>query len=264
MTAPRIMAVVNVTPDSFSDGGQFHSVQGAVDHALRCIDAGAHMLDIGGESTRPGATAVDTQEERRRVIPVIEGIRRHNDTISISIDTMKADVAEAAIRAGANVVNDVSAGRHDARMFDVAASLGVPIILMHMQGQPRTMQDAPHYDDVVATVYDFLRERVQAARTAGVPGVLVDVGIGFGKTLDHNVALLRNLSRFNDLGDGQVLGISRKRFLGAITGIEQPGDRDEATMLAHAILLPHDVAWIRVHDVARAMLLSRLTLLRSA
>ncbi|MBU3742075.1 MAG: dihydropteroate synthase [Candidatus Kapabacteria bacterium] len=263
MTAPRIMAVVNVTPDSFSDGGQFNSSQGAVDHALRCIDAGAHMLDIGGESTRPGATGVDAEEERRRVIPVIEGIRRHNEAIPISIDTMKADVAEAAIRVGANVINDVSAGRHDARMLDAAASLGVPLILMHMQGQPRTMQDAPHYDDVVADVYHFLRERVHAARAAGVPSVLVDVGIGFGKTLDHNVALLRNLSRFNDLADGQVLGISRKRFLGALTGIDRAADRDEATMLAHAMLLPHNVAWIRVHDVARAALLSRLTLLRS-
>lgn len=258
MTLPKIMGVVNVTPDSFSDGGSFNTVQGAVDHAMRLVREGALMLDIGGESTRPGADAVDAAEELRRVIPVIEGIRAINDAIPISIDTMKSAVAEAAIRAGANVINDVSAGRHDGDMFDVAVRHDVPIILMHMQGEPHTMQDAPSYVDVVADVRTFLRERVRIARNAGVRRVYVDVGIGFGKSLEHNVDLLRYLDAFNDIADGQVLGISRKRFLGAITGIDDPKARDEVTMLAHAMLLHHGVSWIRVHDVARAAMMLRV------
>lgn len=258
MTLPKIMGVVNVTPDSFSDGGSFNTVQGAVDHAMRLVRDGAHMLDIGGESTRPGADAVDADEELRRVVPVIEGIRAIDDAIPISIDTMKSAVAEAALRAGANVINDVSAGRHDDGMFDVAVRHDVPIILMHMQGEPRTMQDAPSYVDVVDDVRTFLHERVRVARDAGVRRICVDVGIGFGKTLDHNIALLRHLDVFNDIADGQVLGISRKTFLGAITGINDPKARDEVTMFAHAMLLQHGATWIRVHDVARAAMMLRI------
>lgn len=250
MTFPRIMGVVNVTPDSFSDGGQFISPAQAVDHALRLIDQGADQLDIGGESTRPGAEGiVPVDEEMHRVIPVIEGIRRVHADFPISIDTRKAIVAEAALESGATMVNDVTAGRHDQAVFAVAARHRVPFVVMHMQGTPGTMQDSPAYTDVVAEVHDFLRERVDAARSAGIDTVYVDVGIGFGKTLEHNLSLLRNLGRFNDLGDGQVLGISRKRFLGAITGITEPRERDESTALMHALLANVPVYMIRVHNV---------------
>jgi dihydropteroate synthase len=256
MIIPKIMGVVNVTPDSFSDGGQFASVQGAVDHALRLIDDGADVLDIGGESTRPGALPVTTEDEHHRVLPVINGIRAVNGSIPISIDTTKADVARAAVEAGATLVNDVSAGRFDAAMLNIVADLGVPYVVMHMQGQPRTMQEAPTYDDVSADVHAFLLERVNAASTAGIGTIYVDVGIGFGKTLQHNMTLLRDLGRFSTIGAGQVLGISRKRFLGALTGIDRAADRDAVTMVAHALLLSHNVEMIRVHNVAgaRAML----------
>jgi dihydropteroate synthase len=256
MIIPKIMGVVNVTPDSFSDGGQFASVQGAVDHALRLIDDGADVLDIGGESTRPGALPVTTEDEHQRVLPVINGIRAVNGSIPISIDTTKADVARAAVEAGATLVNDVSAGRFDAAMLSIVADLGVPYVVMHMQGQPRTMQEAPTYDDVSADVHAFLLERVNAASTAGIGTIYVDVGIGFGKTLQHNMTLLRDLGRFSTIGAGQVLGISRKRFLGALTGIDRAADRDAVTMVAHALLLSHNVEMIRVHNVAgaRAML----------
>lgn len=252
MTVPQIMGVVNVTPDSFSDGGMVGDVQGAVDHALRLIDDGADILDIGGESTRPGAEPVAPAAEQQRVVPVIRGIRAVNSTIPISIDTTKASVARAAVEAGATMVNDVSAGRFDNSMLSVVADLDVPYIVMHMQGAPRTMQDAPTYHDVCDEVHDFLVERVAAASQAGIRTVYVDVGIGFGKTLQHNLTLLQHLGRFQGIGAGQVLGISRKRFLGALAGIERPADRDAVTMVAHALLLHHNVAMLRVHNVAAA------------
>jgi len=251
MTLPRIMGIVNVTPDSFSDGGQFASAAHAVEHALRLVEQGAHILDVGGESTRPGAESVSAQDELERVIPVIEGIRQRNADIHISIDTTKALVARAAVVAGATMVNDVSAGRFDAEMLDTVAELGVPYVAMHMQGAPRTMQNDPHYNDVVAEVKDFLLERVASAHNAGIKEVYVDVGIGFGKSLYHNLTLLHHLGEFSSIGSGQLLGISRKRFIGTLTGIERPEDRDGATALLHAILLPAKVSIIRVHDVKR-------------
>ena len=251
MTIPRIMGIVNVTPDSFSDGGRFASTQQAIDHALLLIEQGAHMLDVGGESTRPGAEPVSAQDELHRVIPVIEGIRRRNADIDISIDTTKASVARAAVAAGARMVNDVSAGRFDAGMLATVAELGVSYVAMHMQGAPRTMQDDPKYTDVVTEVKDFLLERVASAQSAGIKEVYVDVGIGFGKSLHHNLTLLQHLGEFNSIGAGQLLGISRKRFIGTLAGIERPEDRDGATAMLHAILLPAKVSIIRVHDVRR-------------
>jgi len=245
---PKIMGVVNVTPDSFSDGGRFSSRRDAVDHALMMIDEGADVIDVGGESTRPGALPIDVDLELERVIPVIEEIRSIHPTIEISVDTTKAMVANEAVEAGATMINDVTAGLGDSLMFLCAASLHVPVIVMHMQGVPRSMQDSPVYTDVVTDVYDVLRERVLAAREAGIKEVWVDVGIGFGKTLDHNLTLLRNLSIFNDLGP-QVVGISRKRFLGAISGIEEPEHRDTVTALMHALLLQQQARMIRVHNV---------------
>jgi len=245
---PKIMGVVNVTPDSFSDGGRFSSRRDAIDHALMMIDEGADVIDVGGESTRPGALPVDVDIELERVIPVIEGIRSIHPTIEISVDTTKAMVANEAVEAGATMINDVTAGLSDSLMFLCAASLRVPMIVMHMQGVPRTMQDEPLYSDVVTEVYDMLRERVLAAREAGIKEVWVDVGIGFGKTLDHNLTLLRNLATFNNLGP-QVVGISRKRFLGSITGVEEAEQRDTATALLHALLLQQNARMIRVHNV---------------
>jgi dihydropteroate synthase len=251
MMFPRIMGIVNVTPDSFSDGGRFASREQAIEHALQLIEQGADILDIGGESTRPGADPVHLAEELERVVPVIEGIRARNSEIDISIDTTKAIVAHEAVAVGATMVNDVSAGRFDPEMLTAVAALGVPYVAMHMQGAPRTMQDDPHYTDVVAEVKDFLLERVSSAHSAGISEVYVDVGIGFGKSLRHNLTLLQHLGEFNSIGAGQLLGISRKRFIGTLTGIDRPEDRDGATAMLHAVLLPAKVSIIRVHDVKR-------------
>lgn len=245
---PLIMGVVNVTPDSFSDGGKLSTTQQAVTYAMQLVGHGADVLDIGGESTRPGAQPVDVAAELQRVIPVIEGIRRVDANIPISIDTMKAEVAQAAVEAGATMVNDVSAGTHDAQMFAVVAAARVPMILMHMQGEPRTMQQSPTYSNVVEDVAAYLEARVTAALDAGVRDVFVDPGIGFGKTLEHNLELLRNLDVFAKSAP-VVLGISRKRFLGALTGIDTAGQRDVPTALMHALLLHQPVTMIRVHHV---------------
>lgn len=246
---PRIVGIVNVTPDSFSDGGKFFDPERAIEHGCGLLADGADVLDIGGESSRPGATPIDVKEELRRVVPVIEGIRRLHPTCPISIDTTKAAVAEAALDAGATMVNDISAGRFDPAMFALVARRGVPIVLMHMQGTPQTMQQNPTYANVVEEVFAFLRQRIACAYDAGIEAVIADVGIGFGKTTAHNLALLRNLDRFAELGVPLYLGISRKRFLGELTGIENPADRDCVTALAHAILLNAPIEYIRVHNV---------------
>lgn len=229
----------------------------AIQRAVKLAQDGADILDIGGESTRPGAKPVLQGDELARVIPVIRGIRRAGVTIPISIDTMKSRIARAAVEAGATIVNDVSAGLYDPAMLDVVAELGVPYIVMHMQGTPQTMQDNPTYSNVVEDVYSFLSQRATEARSRGIADVWVDVGIGFGKTLQHNLELLRNLRRFTELGT-TVLGISRKGFLGAITGVEHPADRDVVTMMAHALLMHHGCGVLRVHEVAQARQLLRL------
>ncbi len=256
---PRIMGVVNVTPDSFSDGGLYETAQPAIAHACALIAQGADMLDVGGESTRPGAEAVSAEVECDRVLPVIRGIRDVNPLIPISIDTMKSEVADAAVRAGATIINDVSGGVADEAMFDVVARHDVPYILMHMQGTPRTMQESPAYDDVVADVAQFLRQRVEAARSKGIRRIIIDPGIGFGKTGDHNIALLQHLNQFVGIAEEMLLGISRKRFLGAITGITDAADRDVVTALAHALLINAPVDIIRVHNVALHAQLRSLT-----
>jgi dihydropteroate synthase len=245
----RIVGIVNVTPDSFSDGGKYFNQQRAVAHALELIDAGADVLDIGGESSRPGAEPVAADEEIRRVVPVIEQIRQSHPTIPISIDTTKAVVAERALDAGATMINDISAGRFDPEMFSVAAERQVPIVLMHMQGTPATMQVNPHYSDVIEEILAFLHERINVARAHGIREIIADVGIGFGKTLEHNLTLLANLQRFAVLGVPLLLGISRKRFLGALSGIDEPSERDTVTALMHALLLNGPVEYIRVHNV---------------
>lgn len=244
-----IMGIMNITPDSFSDGGLFNDPHVAVDRALEMYKQGADWVDIGGESTRPGATHVSVDVELTRVIPVIREIKAANASANISVDTSKAVVARQAIHAGATMINDVTGGTHDPEILAVAAEHHLPIILMHMKGYPSTMQADPVYVDVVTEVLAFLKVQVQAARDAGVETVYVDPGIGFGKTIDHNLTLLRNLDALAGVANGVVLGISRKRLIGTLVGIEDPTQRDVATALAHALLWRNNVLMIRVHDV---------------
>ncbi len=247
---PRVMGSVNVTPDSFSDGGEHATVDAAVAHALRLAEGGADILDIGGESTRPGADDVPVEEELRRVIPVIERLSKAT-SLPISIDTSKPEVMRAAVAAGAGMINDVYALRREGGL-DAAAELGVPVVLMHMLGEPRSMQDAPDYDDVVADVHRFLAERIFAAEMSGIPKkrIVVDPGFGFGKTTAHNLALLAQLERFTDLGVPVLAGLSRKRTIGELTGRDDPHDRVHGSVAAHVIAAQRGAKLLRVHDVA--------------
>ena len=251
---PLVMGVVNVTPDSFSDGGRWFGADAAVAHGLALVAAGADLLDVGGESTRPGADPVDAVDEVDRILPVVARLAAEAG-VPVSVDTAKATVADAAVGVGARVVNDTTAGR-DPEMFGVVARHGVGLVLMHMQGEPRTMQDAPHYGDVVAEVGDFLAQRLAAAVVAGVDraAVAVDPGIGFGKTTAHNLALLAHL---DDLGARLeaplVLGTSRKRFLGEVSDSPEPLARDDATLATTVWAAELGVAVVRVHDVAGAV-----------
>lgn len=256
----QLMGVLNITPDSFSDGGQFVDIDQAAEHGLQMARDGATIIDIGGESTRPGSERVGADEQINRVVEPIRKLRVALDGqglghVAISIDTTLADVARAAIDAGAAMLNDVSAGREDGAMFDLAAERGVPIILMHMLGEPGTMQDAPQYDDVVQEVLALLIQRAEAAQGAGVARekIWLDPGIGFGKTLEHNLALLGSLDRFVATGYPILLGVSRKRF---IADCCQPfaspdaADRLPGTLAANLIGAQSGVAALRVHDVA--------------
>ena len=247
------MGVVNVTPDSFSDGGAFLERDAAVNHGLRLAFEGADLLDIGGESTRPGADPVPEREELDRVIPVIEGIRAHDRAVRISIDTSKAAVAAAALDAGADYVNDVTALRGDPEMAALVAERGVVVCLMHMLGTPRTMQAEARYDDVVADVKAFLEQRIEAAVAAGIAleRIEVDPGIGFAKNVDHNLELLGRLRELTALGRPLVLGTSRKSFLGAITGRET-AERMPATLATVVMGYERGAEVFRVHDVAPA------------
>jgi dihydropteroate synthase len=242
------MGVVNVTPDSFSDGGVFEDAAAAIAHGRRLIAEGASIVDVGGESTRPGADPVPQDEELRRVLPVVEGLA---DGARVSIDTMKLAVAEAAVAAGASYVNDVTAFRHDPEMAAFVADRGLDCCLMHMLGEPRTMQRDPRYDDVVDDVKAFLSERMEAAVRAGVPEerIQLDPGIGFGKTLEHNLELLRRLHELTDLGRPLVIGTSRKSFLGRITGRDVT-ERVHATVATCVLAFERGASVFRVHDVA--------------
>lgn len=244
------MGIVNVTPDSFSDGGAFLDPDAAVRHALQLSADGADILDVGGESTRPGSQLVPAGEELERVLPVVEGILGALPDAVVSIDTRKAEVASKAVGAGAAIVNDVTAGS-DPEMFDAVRETGAGMVLMHMRGDPKTMQVDPSYADVVAEVREYLDRRVSAAVAAGVPyeRLAIDPGLGFGKNLGHNLALLRALEAFTSLGPPLLVGPSRKRFLAALTGAEEPGDRLEGTAGAVAWCAANGVDVVRVHDV---------------
>ena len=247
---PRVMGIVNVTPDSFSDGGQHATVDAAVAHALRLASEGADVLDIGGESTRPGAQPVDLDEELRRVVPVIERLARET-ALPISVDTSRPEVMRAAVQAGAGMINDVRGLRLEGAL-DAAAALGVPVVLMHMPGDPQTMQDMASYDDVVADVHRYLAERIFAAEMAGLDKkrIVVDPGFGFGKTRNHNLQLLAQLERFTELGVPVLAGLSRKKTIGDITGRDAPSERVHGSVAAHVIAVQRGARIVRVHDVA--------------
>jgi dihydropteroate synthase len=247
---PRIMGIVNVTPDSFSDGGVFFDAQRAIEHGLRLAAEGADLLDIGGESTRPGAEPVTAEEEIARVVPVIEALAG-KVAMPISVDTSKASVMRAAVAAGAGLINDVRALRDEGAM-EAAAELRVPVCLMHMQGEPSGMQTSPQYDDVVAEIKRFLADRILACEFAGIEKkrLLVDPGFGFGKTLEHNLALLRALAEFNGLGVPLLAGMSRKGMIGALTGRENAADRVHGSIAAALLAAQRGAAIVRVHDVA--------------
>lgn len=250
MEAPRIMGILNVTPDSFSDGGRFLAAGDALAQA-RAMAEGADILDIGGESTRPGAAPVPVAEEIARTAPVIAALRAGGLETPISIDTRKAAVAAAALEAGAQVVNDVAALIFDPGLGPLAAARGAPVILMHHQGTPETMQADPRYDDVLLDVYDWLAERLAAAQAMGIPRhrIALDPGIGFGKTVDHNLALLRGLSLFHGLGCPILLGASRKRFIGSVGGGAEAPARMPGSVAVALAGVAQGVQMIRVHDV---------------
>jgi dihydropteroate synthase len=246
---PRVMGILNITPDSFSDGGVHNSVEAALAGAKRM--AGADILDVGGESTRPGAARIADEEEIARTAPVIAALRKAEIAELISIDTRKAAVARAALDAGANLVNDVSGFTFDPGLAPLCAKAGVPVCVMHAQGDPATMQHAPRYDDVLLDVYDFLAAQIDLLERAGLrrQQIIVDPGIGFGKTLEHNLALLARLSLFHGLGGPVLLGASRKRFIGTIGGAEEAGARLPGSLAVALAALKHGTQILRVHDV---------------
>jgi dihydropteroate synthase len=249
--SPVVVGILNVTPDSFSDGGDFLDPEVAADQAATMLDEGADMLDVGGESTRPGSDPVSQEEEIRRVVPVLERILSVRPEAVISIDTYRSGTATAALEAGASLVNDVTALRGDPRMASVIQEAACPVILMHMQGEPKTMQKEPHYEDVVGEVRDFLAERAEYAVAAGVrpENVIVDPGIGFGKNLEHNLALLRNLDAVVDLGFPVLIGASRKRFIERITGVQEARGRVSGTVATTVLAYERGATFFRVHDV---------------
>ncbi len=250
---PRVMGVLNVTPDSFSDGGRFHERGAAISHARALIQAGADILDVGGESTRPGAEPVPAEEELARVLPVFQALR--DAPTPASIDTRRATVMEAALGAGASIVNDVSALTHDPGSLAVAAASAAPVVLMHSLGDPTTMQDAPVYDDVVLDIFDYLEERIAACAEAGIERarLVVDPGIGFGKTPAHNLEILRGLAVFHGLGCALMLGVSRKSFIARASDGEPADRRLGGSLAAAAWGLARGVHIVRVHDVAETV-----------
>lgn len=248
---PRIMGIINVTPDSFSDGGLHDRAAAAVAHGLSLAEQGADILDIGGESTRPGADYVPVEEELQRVIPVVEGLRARTENL-ISIDTRKAEVMRQAAAAGADIINDVSALTHDPDAMRIAAATELPVILMHAQGDPRTMNDNPQYDDVVLDIFDYLEQRIAACEAAGIPRtrLVIDPGIGFGKHLHHNVAVMARLSLYHALGVPILLGASRKKLIDHISDVPNPRARLPGSLAAALAGAAQGVQIVRVHDVA--------------
>lgn len=250
LDGPQVMGIVNVTPDSFSDGGQHTTVDAAVAHGLRLVAEGAAVLDVGGESTRPGASAVSLEEELQRVIPVIQALSAQTD-VPISVDTYKPEVMRAAVGAGAGMINDVNALRSPGAL-EAAAELSVPVVLMHARSAPHAMQAEPHYDDVVAEVHRFLAERIFAAEMAGIDKrrLILDPGFGFDKSTAHNLTVLAQLQRLQEFGLPVLAGFSRKRTIGELTGRQVAADRVHGSVAAHLIAAQQGAQLLRVHDVA--------------
>lgn len=249
---PQIMGILNVTPDSFSDGGSYVTLRSATKKALAMVEDGADIIDIGGESTRPGAAAVSVEEEIARVVPAIAEIRKYC-TVTISIDTSKPSVMKAAADAGANIINDVRALRESGAV-EMAATLNLPVSLMHIQGEPRTMQHNPHYNNIVDDLLDFFKERISSLGAAGIAQqkIWIDPGFGFGKTLEHNIELLRGLGKFKDLGVPLLVGISRKSMVGSLLGGEEPAPVEErlfGSVGAAVVAVERGADIVRVHDV---------------
>lgn len=255
----HVMGILNVTPDSFSDGGRYSHLEAAFKQAEKLIADGADILDIGGESSRPGAEPVSVSEEQDRTVPVIKSIKGKHPNIVISIDTCKSEVAEAALDAGAGIINDITALTGDEKMAEVAAERKAPVILMHMQGTPRTMQKAPDYENVVGDIISFLEERIMDAQEKGIHkhNILADPGIGFGKTLAHNLEIMRKLKEFHVLECPLVIGTSRKSFIGTV--LDRPvNERLEGTLATLAVAAWQKAQIVRVHDVAEAVQVVRM------
>jgi dihydropteroate synthase len=258
-----IMGILNVTPDSFSDGGLHVKKENAIEHGLRMVSEGADIIDIGGESTRPGSDPVPAEEELHRILPVISGLRKHTKSL-ISVDTSKSEVALAAIAEGADIINDISALRNDPEMIAVVAETSAPVILMHMKGTPKTMQNNPHYENVLLEIKSFLEEKIKLAVKNGVDRnkIIIDPGIGFGKRFEDNLTLIRNLNEFAELDQPILVGISRKSFIGKILDLP-PGEREEGTLASAIISVIQGAHILRVHDVApvkRAILVAETIL----
>jgi len=255
-----IMGIINATPDSFSDGGEYLEPALAVEHGLEMVDQGAAIIDIGGESSRPGAQPVEPEEQIKRVIPVISQLSRQSDII-ISIDTTSSKVAKAALEAGAAIINDISAMRFDKKMALLAARAKVPVILMHMQGEPGSMQEKPVYKDVVQEVRGFLQQRIEYAVSAGIQReqIIIDPGIGFGKTVEHNLLLMKYLKDFSELGTPILVGPSRKAFIKSVLSIEHPQERLWGTAAAVAWCASHGAQIVRVHEVGQMAQVVKLT-----
>ena len=249
-TQTYVMGVLNVTPDSFSDGGDFNTLKAALSQAQRLVEAGADIIDVGGQSTRPGAEQISLEEELRRVLPVIRSLRREL-TVPISIDTTRVQVAQMAVEVGADLVNDISGGTFEPSMLKAVAKLGIPIILMHIRGTPQTMQNLTNYEDLVGEIYQFLAQGIAKAVEAGIDRtkIIIDPGIGFGKTYQQNLELLRKLKEFRSLGVPILVGPSRKSFIGKITGHSDPKQRIWGTAAACCSAIAQEVDILRVHDV---------------
>lgn len=258
-----IMGILNVTPDSFSDGGLYFEKEKAVEHGLRLISEGADIIDVGGESSRPGSDPVPAEEELRRILPVISGLRKQTKNL-ISVDTSKSEVARAAIAEGADIINDISAFRNDPKMITVVAQAGSPVILMHMKGSPKTMQRNPHYGNVIEEIKSFLEKKIEFAVENGMirEKIIIDPGIGFGKRFEDNLTLIRNLNEFTSIGQPILVGISRKSFIGKILDLP-PGEREEGTLASAILSVVQGAHILRVHEVApikRAILVAETIL----
>lgn len=255
----HIMGILNITPDSFYNGGLYQQPEKAFKHALRMFEEGADIIDIGGESSRPGADALSIDEELKRIIPVLKKIRQKSNVV-ISVDTYKAEVAEAALDEGANIINDISALRFDTRMIDLVSKSGAPIVLMHIKGTPKTMQENPYYEDVIFEIYEYLEERIEFVVKHGIEKskVIIDPGIGFGKRIEDNFEILRNLRAFKELKCPILIGPSRKSFIGAALNLP-PAQRKEGTAAAVAVGIVNGADIIRVHDVKEMAQVAKIT-----